>query len=59
MTYANGNTVSYAYDMFDRTTAETYNDGTANHYIYASDGRLVRQYATNKNNATTEQYSYQ
>lgn len=24
----NGNTVSYTYDPFDRTTAETYNDGT-------------------------------
>ena len=44
MTYANGNTVSYTYDPFDRTTAETYNDGTTNHYIYASDGSLARQY---------------
>lgn len=44
MMYTNGDTVSYAYDPFDRTMAETYNDGTANHYIYASDGRLVRQY---------------
>ena len=59
MTYANGDTVSYTYDPFDRTTAETYNDGTTNHYIYASDGSLARQYATNRNNAATEQYSYQ
>lgn len=55
----NGDTVSYTYDPFDRTTAETYNDGTTNHYIYASDGSLARQYATNRNNAATEQYSYQ
>lgn len=27
MTYGNGQTVNYEYDIFDRTTKETYNNG--------------------------------
>ncbi len=60
MTYGNGETVSYTYDLFDRKTAETYNDGVITyHYEYDAEGSLAGQYATDANGATTEQYSYE
>ena len=60
MTYGNGNTVSYTYDLFDRKTAETYNDGAITyHYEYDAEGSLAGQYATDAAGATTEQYSYE
>ena len=60
MTYGNGETVSYTYDLFDRKTAETYNDGAITyHYEYDAEGSLAGQYATDAAGATTEQYSYE
>ena len=59
MAYGNGDTVNYTYDLFDRKTAETYNDGTSYHYEYDAEGSLAGQYATDANGATTEQYSYE
>ena len=60
MTYGNGETVSYTYDLFDRKTAETYNDGAITyHYEYDAEGSLAGQYATDAAGATTERYAYE
>ena len=60
MTYGNGETVSYTYDLFDRKTAETYNDGAITyHYEYDVEGSLAGQYATDAAGATTERYAYE
>ncbi|MGM9671552.1 MAG: hypothetical protein ACI3XD_08265, partial [Oscillospiraceae bacterium] len=62
--YANGDTVDYKYDLFDRVTKETYKDSTLSrgaifHYSYDGDGNLIEQKETNLAGTTTESYSYQ
>ncbi|MBS1402257.1 MAG: hypothetical protein HPZ79_04635 [Oscillospiraceae bacterium] len=59
MAYGNRDTVNYKYDLFDRKTAETYNDGTSYHYEYDAEGSLAGQYATDASGAATERYSYE
>ena len=44
LSYGNGNSVTYSYDIFDRTTEETYNSGNESisySYIYDSSGALT------------------
>ncbi len=62
--YANGDTVDYKYDLFDRVTKETYKDSTLSrgaifHYSYDGNGNLIEQKETNLAGTTTESYSYQ
>ena len=62
--YANGDTVDYKYDLFDRVTKETYKDSTLSrgaifHYSYDGNGNLIEQKETNLAGTTIESYSYQ
>ncbi|MBS1401534.1 MAG: hypothetical protein HPZ79_00915 [Oscillospiraceae bacterium] len=62
--YANGDTVDYKYDLFDRVTKETYKDSTLSrgaifHYSYDGNGNLIEQKETNLAGTRTESYSYQ
>lgn len=64
LTYANGDTVSYQYDLYDRVTKETYKDATLSrgaifHYTYDGSGNLIEQKETNSVGTTTESYAYQ
>ena len=57
MTFGNGNSVSYIYDKFDRTTKETYNSGDSSvsyDYTYDTNGALARQSST-----SGEAYNYE
>ena len=57
MTYANGNTVTYGYDVFDRIISETYNNGKNYRYYYDSEGNLSKQESI-YSGSTEESYRY-
>ena len=57
MTFGNGHSVTYDYDIFDRTTGERYNSGensVSYDYKYDSNGSLVRQ-----SSSSGERYDYE
>ena len=57
MTFGNGHSVTYDYDIFDRTTGERYNSGdiaVSYDYKYDSNGSLVRQ-----SSSIGERYDYE
>ncbi len=53
MTFGNGQTVQYSYDIFDRTTKEQYNNVTYE-YAYDAAGQLAKQSST-----AGEEYNYE
>lgn len=53
MTFGNGQTVQYSYDIFDRTTKEQYNNVTYE-YAYDVSGQLAKQSST-----AGEEYNYE
>ena len=53
MTFGNGQTVQYSYDIFDRTTKEQYNNVTYE-YAYDASGQLAKQSST-----AGEEYNYE
>lgn len=57
MTYANGNTITYGYDVFDRIISETYNNGKNYRYYYDSEGNLSKQESI-YSGSTEESYRY-
>lgn len=64
MTYANGDTVEYSYDIFDRVKKAKYKDGMPSksaiyNYQYDAEGNIVEQEETNLAGTTRESYSYQ
>ena len=57
MSYANGDTVGYEYDIFDRVVAERYNSGSKSvsyEYKYDSNGALTEQ-----GSSSGERYGYE
>lgn len=59
MTYGNGHSVSYTYDIFDRVTSMQYNDtGIEVLYTYNAEGSLATE-SLRKKGTVTSVYSYE
>ena len=58
-TFANGDTINFTYDMFDRVKTATYNDGTVYHYHYDANGNVSNRSATNLLGSVYHSYSLQ
>ena len=58
MTHANGDTVNYTYDLFDRVIQETYNDGKTYIIRYNSEGNTSEKIESDAQGGINTKYSY-
>ena len=59
MTYGNGDTVEYTYDIFDRIIEEKYNNGTKYKYVYNGEGVLSKKLELDSNEAVINVVNYE
>lgn len=59
MTYGNGDTVEYKYDIFDRVVEEKYNNGTKHKYVYNGEGVLSKKLELNSDEAVINVVNYE